>query len=92
MEPYRKATVKTLKTLATRGDPNAQFQLAKRYDLGLGLEQDAREAHRLYRLAAGQGHGEAAYYLGLSYLLGAGAPQSPITAVFWFLLSRGDWN
>jgi len=45
------------------------------YNEGLGVPQDYKEAVRLYRLAAEQGHAEAQYNLGQMYRQGLGVPQ-----------------
>ena len=39
---------------AEQGRPEAQYELALMYELGLGVEQDVDEAARWYGLSAGQ--------------------------------------
>lgn len=44
---------------AKAGDPDAQYDLAYRYENGLGVPKDEAKALELYRQAADQGHSEA---------------------------------
>ena len=52
-----------LRQAAEQGDAGAQYQLARCYREGLGVEMDMkqnlREAAKWYRKAAGQGHAQA---------------------------------
>jgi hypothetical protein len=52
----------------------------------LGVPEDNKEATRLYRLAADQGHATAAYALGLCYAKGDGVPKDDIEAMKWVSL------
>jgi TPR repeat protein len=56
--------VRLLKISADQGNAEAQTDLAMLYSFGeRGLPQDHREAERLYRLAARQGHDGARRWL-----------------------------
>lgn len=44
---------------ADKGDPDAQYNLAYRYENGFGLPKDEAKALELYQKAADQGHSEA---------------------------------
>ncbi len=50
---------------ATRGDPDAQFNLAQAYKLGRGVPRDLRLAETWYKRAADQGHLQASDNYGL---------------------------
>lgn len=54
-----------LVTAAERGFAPAQSDLAERYEMSNGVQGDYFEAQRLYQLATDQGHGYAAYKLGV---------------------------
>ena len=73
-----------LRTAATEGDMNAQFQLAAAYDFGHGVAQDQAEAAKWYRKAAEQGHAEAQNSLGSLYQAGQGVDQDYELAVRWY--------
>jgi hypothetical protein len=69
---------------ARRGDPEAQFQLGRRYFLGEGVPKDYAEAVKWYRRAAEQNLAEAQFQLGRCYLLGKGVPKDAPEAVNWY--------
>ena len=77
---------------AERGDAGAQFNLGVRYDQGLGVLQDFKEAAKWYRLSAEQGDNDAQYNLGQMYSNGLGVPQDYKEAVRLYRLSaeQGD--
>jgi TPR repeat protein len=78
------ATANALHISAEKGDASAQYRLGQRYDEGVGVPQDYRQAKEWFEKAANQGHVGAQVNLGTLYLLGEGAPQSAQMAVFWF--------
>ena len=53
------------------------------YGTGEGVPQDAAEAVRWFRRAAGQGHAEAQFSLGFMYHTGEGVKQDFAEAVRW---------
>ena len=53
-------------------DPSAQFNLGVRYENGMGVIKDLKEAAKYYQLAAQQGHADAQYNLGICYENGEG--------------------
>jgi hypothetical protein len=57
---------------------------------GLGVPRDPREAVRLYRLAARQGHTEARFNLALLLERGTGARPDAAEAVHWFEAAAED--
>ena len=56
-----------LQTMAEKGDPDAQYQLAERYRIGFPVEQDYDKALELYKLSAGQGFASSQFRLGELY-------------------------
>ena len=72
---------------AEQGDAEEQYSLGRRYDHGLGVEEDDSEAVQWYGLAAEQGHAGAQYSLGLKYGLGQGVDEDDTQAVRWFRLA-----
>jgi hypothetical protein len=78
------ADVGTIRPLATRGDADAQLQLADMYYTGNGLKQDYTQAFLWYRRAAQQGNMNAQYKLGNIYLMGEGIEQDDVQAAQWY--------
>ena len=71
--PNESERLKHYRENASKGDPDAQVQLAVLYDNGRGgLPKDEREAARLYKLAADQGNALAQNNLGVDYRDGLG--------------------
>jgi TPR repeat protein len=74
-----------------RGDrartPAGSFDLGLRYYRGEGMPQDHREAARLFRLAADQGHAQAHCCTALCYYRGEGVQQNLETAARWYRLA-----
>ena len=56
-----------LQQRAAAGDPQAQYDLAEAYRLGVPVKQDTAEAMALYHQAAAQNHREALFRLGTLY-------------------------
>jgi serine/threonine protein kinase len=65
-------------------DPQEQFTLGRRYQLGNGVRSDDARAAVWLRKAAEQGHVEAQFSLGLAYSEGRGVPQDDTQAVVWW--------
>jgi TPR repeat protein len=76
-----------LKLAAAEGDADKQYELAKLYAEGEGVEQNWVEAVKWYRKAAEQGHDLAQFKVGLSYQIGKGVPQSDTEAYVWLNIS-----
>ncbi len=77
----------TLRRLAEKGDPIAQFSLGARYATGEEVTQDYSEAVQWFSKAAEQGHVPAQATLGAYYLAGRGVPVDLTKAYFWSLLA-----
>ncbi len=56
-----------LRTLAEKGDQEAQYQLAERYRVGFPVEQDHERALEFYNRSAGQGFAPSLFRLGELY-------------------------
>ena len=84
--------VEELKARAAQGDANALDNLGTLYSWGAGVERDAAEAVRLYRLAAEQGRAEAQYNLGNMYASGEGVAHDNLRAYMWYDIAtlQGD--
>ena len=76
---------KSFQKSAERGNPNAQYKLAKYYANGQGVKEDPAEAVKWYRKAAEQGHADAQNYLGVAYFYGEGVEKNQEEAVKWLL-------
>ncbi len=60
---------------AKRGEPQAQFEVGKRWHLGHGVPVDMKKAAHWWRKAAKQGHAEAQGCLGECYCEGEGVAR-----------------
>lgn len=57
---------------AEQGNASAQYKLAQKYMMGIGVSQDTDIAFEWYRLAAEQGHAGAQYLLSMESFIRAG--------------------
>lgn len=72
------------KSLAEKGDAQAQFNLGLMYHSGLGLTQNEGEAVKWYQKAAEGGYSQARVYLVVGYEEGwFGLPQDQQKAYYW---------
>lgn len=69
-------------------DPNAQYNLARLYLDGHGVERDARQAARWFNLAAEKGHHPSQALLGHLLLIGDGVPRQSARGLMWLTLAR----
>ena len=70
---------------AEAGSAEAQFELAKLYETGIGVPQDDARSLELYRMSADQDFADAINDLGfLHYQGGVGLRQDPLTALKFF--------
>ena len=78
----------SLRERAAKGDPEAQFNLAKNYEAGRGkLKKDYAEAERWYRRAAEQGDPFAQASLAILFRFGKGVNRDYVEAYKWFYLA-----
>jgi hypothetical protein len=78
----------SLRKVAERGDPAAQFALGARYATGEEVQQDYTEAVRWFTQAAERGHILAQATLGAYYWAGRGVTPDLTKAYFWSLLAQ----
>jgi len=72
------------KSLAEKGDPQAQFNLGLMYHGGLGIPRSEQEAVKWYHKAAEGGYSPARVYLVVGYEEGwFGLPQNQKLAYYW---------
>lgn len=73
---------------ATEGSPEAQFELARMLEQGIGGPADPARALDLYRMAGEQGYGNALNELGFIHYQGLlGLPSDPETGIHFFSLA-----
>ena len=84
----------SLRSLADRGDADAQWQMGVRYHNGEGVPRDDVQAVQWFQRAAEQGHVIAQATLGAYYWAGRGVPQDLSKSYFWsaIALAQGDEN
>jgi len=70
------------------GDANAQYNLARLYLDGAGIEPDARLAARWFNLAAEKGHYQAQALLGQLLVSGERVPRQAARGLMWLTLAR----
>jgi hypothetical protein len=73
-----------LEIAASQGDPEAQTELATRYEYAENLPKDLQKARELYCQAAKQGYAEAQFQLGWLYANARGVPQDDGVAAALF--------
>lgn len=73
-------TIRWYQRGAERGSAEAQFQLARYYELGREIAPDMKEAVRWYRSAAEQAYPDAQYYLGMLHYYGIGVEADAVLA------------
>ncbi len=88
LEAYRngdyESAFEEFKTLAKRGNPSAQYNLAIMYHQGQGSKKDLDKAMDWFRRAADQGYASAQFKLGIMYGRGEGVSQDYTQAAEWF--------
>jgi TPR repeat protein len=88
---YTKA-LQELKTLAEKGDADAQFKVALLYYGGRGVPRDYLEALTWFKKAARQGNPYAQYNAGYMYEKGEGTPQDYVEAANYYRRAAGQGN
>jgi localization factor PodJL len=77
---------------ADDGDPNAAFELARRYAEGSAVPKDLARAAQWYRRAAEGGIAVAQYRLASLYERGQGVEQNLVAAVNWYQRAADQGN
>ncbi len=80
-----KQDLPNLQQAAGQGDAEAQFNLARMYYNGEGVQKNLQKAYAWFLKASQQGHATAQYDLGLMCYNGQGAPVDFKKAHDWFL-------
>ena len=80
----QKLKIKGNWNMAKQGDADAQNEVGRYYQNGIGVAKDDAEAVSWYRKAADQGHANAQDNLGWMYQNGLGVEQNYIEAVSWY--------
>src|SRR5262249_24050440 len=77
---------------AEKGDPKTQYDLARRYERGTGVEKDYAKAAQWASKSADQGYSNSQALLGSYYGRGLGVGKDPQEAVKWYRKSaeQGD--
>ncbi len=84
--------LKLFKTLAAKGDANAQVMLGNMYGSGQGTKQSHTEAVKWYRMAATKGNAFGQYRLGQMYDQGEGVKKDATEAAKWYRLAAAQGN
>jgi len=69
---------------ASDGDPQSQFEMGQKYDIGDGVPEDLTGAVEWNRKAAEQGDADAHCEVGEAYRDGVGVPEDYTEAVKWY--------
>lgn len=69
---------------AESGDAQAQFELGRAYEDGVGVAQDDERAAQWFRKSADQGNARGQNALGVMYALGRGVQRDKEEAVRWY--------
>jgi hypothetical protein len=77
-------SVNWFRKAAEQGYAEAQYRLGELYYLGVGVEEDEKEAFKWYHKAAIQGIPQAQNEVGLFYLLGIAVSENENEAIKWF--------
>jgi TPR repeat protein len=72
---------------AQKGDADAQFELGKNYETGIGLPKDLAQAQHWYHAAADQGDPYALASLGILYNFGKGVQKDYVQAFMYYELA-----
>ena len=78
------------RTMANKGEKNAQFSLAVMYYQGSGMMSDMGEAQKWMRKAAQQNHNQAQYNLGIMIANGQGSSADLVEAYAWLKISADN--
>ena len=79
-----------MRSLALKGDQEAQTYLGQMYAMGYGRVRDHGKAVYWYRKAAEQGEAQAQNNLGVAYAEGQGLPRNYKLAYAWYSLAASQ--
>lgn len=80
------------RSLAEKGDPEEQIQLASLYYYGKGTEKNDSEALKWSRKAAEQGNADGQYNVGVAYDKALSVPQNYVEALKWYRKAADQGN
>jgi len=69
---------------ANAGNPEAEFKVGTKYELGARVAKDPAQAAAWYRKAADKGYAAAEHSLGVLYETGTGVPADNAAAAQWY--------
>ena len=86
LEPYREyiEEIEEIVPEELQQEVNILLNIAKGYELGIGMTKNLAQAVLIYNQAAEKGCAEAAYHLGELYEKGEGLPQDYQCAIDWY--------
>lgn len=86
LEPYRTyiEEIEEIMPEELQQEMNILLNIAKGYELGIGMAKNLAQAVLIYSQAAEKGCAEAAYHLGELYEKGEGLPQDYQRAIDWY--------
>lgn len=86
LEPYREyiEEIEEIVPEELQQEVNILLNIAKGYELGIGMAKNLAQAVLIYSQAAEKGCAEAAYHLGELYEKGEGLPQDYQCAIDWY--------
>lgn len=86
LEPYREyiEEIEEIVPEELQQEMNILLNIAKGYELGIGMAKNLAQAVLIYSQAAEKGCAEAAYHLGELYEKGEGLPQDYQCAIDWY--------
>lgn len=91
-DPAPKSLNASLRDLADRGDPAAQYEVGVRLAEGRGVTRDLKAASGWFEKAANQGLAPAQYRIGSLYEKGLGVTTDSVVAVSWYEKAAAQGN
>ena len=82
---YTKRKIEDIVELANRGDTEAEYELGYRFDNGLDVGQDYREALKWYLKSSGKGHADALLAVAEIHYWGHGVKRDKEKSQWFFL-------
>ncbi len=77
-------------TTAGSGNPEKDYELARKYETGQGASRNMKKAYELYKSSADAGYSKAQLSLGLMYAKGVYVPQNNRLAVKYLLAAANQ--
>jgi len=90
--PATEQDIENWKSLAVKGNAEAQYNLAEAYSEGDGVTLDKLEAAKWYERAANQGYIDAQMAMGFIYRGGEGRSMDKVMSYMWFDIAAKGGN